>query len=76
MGNPLFISNQQMQMAAPTPGNNIQNLMQRFQQFRQAFTGDPRQQVQALLNSGRVSQAQYDQAVQIAQQMQRMMGGH
>jgi len=51
------------------------NILQRFQQFRQMFQGDPRAQVQQLLNSGKVSQSQYNQAVQIAQQMQRMMGG-
>ena len=49
-------------------------IMQRFQQFQQMFRGDPRQQVQQLLNSGKVSQGQYNQAVQMAQQMQRMFG--
>ena len=49
-------------------------LLQRFQQFQQTFRGDPRQQVQQLLNSGRVSQQQYDQAVQMAQQLQRLIG--
>ena len=44
--------------------NNMGNLFQRFQQFRQMFRGDPRQQVQNLLNSGKVSQAQYNNAVQ------------
>ena len=62
MSNPLF---QQMQ----TP-----NILQRFQQFQQMFKGDPRQQVQQLLNSGRVSQSQYNQAVQMAQQLQKMLG--
>jgi len=65
MSNPLF----------SMIGNQMpNNLMQRFQQFQQMFRGDPRQQVQQLLNSGKVSQAQYNQAVQIAQQLQRMMG--
>ena len=50
-------------------------MLQRFQQFRQNFKGDPQQQVQQLLNSGRVSQQQYNQAVQMAQQFQRMFGG-
>lgn len=50
------------------------NIMQRFQQFQQMFRGDPRQQIQQMLNSGKVSQAQYNQAVQMAQQLQRMMG--
>ena len=50
-------------------------IMQRFQQFRQMFKGDPRQQIQQMMNSGKVSQAQYNQAVQMAQQLQRMLGG-
>lgn len=68
MSNPLF------QMMGNQP-NGMQQMMQRFQQFQQAFRGDPRQQVQQLLNSGKVSQAQYDQAVKMAQQFQRMLGG-
>jgi len=55
-------------------GNNEMNqFMHNFQRFRQSMSGDPRQQVQNLLNSGRVSQAQYDRAVQMANQIQRMM---
>ena len=54
---------------------NIQQMMQRFQQFRQSFQGDPRQQVQQMLNSGQVSQEKYNQAYQMAQQFQKMMGG-
>ena len=68
MSNPLF------QMMGNQP-NGMQQMMQRFQQFQQAFRGDPRQQVQQLLNSGKVSQQQYDQAVRMAQQFQRMMNG-
>ena len=66
MSNPLF---NQMQ-----PQNQFTQMMQRFQQFRQQFHGDPRQQVQQLLNSGKVTQQQYNNAVQMAQQLQRMMG--
>ena len=66
MSNPIF------QMMGGGLPNGI---MQRFQQFKQAFTGDPRQQVQQLLNSGRVSQAQYNQAVQMARRFQQMLGG-
>jgi vancomycin permeability regulator SanA len=65
MSNPLF-GMMQNQM----PGG----LMQRFQQFQQMFRGDPRQQIQQMLNSGKISQNQYNQAVQMAQQLQRMMG--
>lgn len=67
MSNPLF------QMMGPK--NPMQQMMQRFQQFQQAFRGDPKQQVQQLLNSGRVSQQQYDQAVKMAQQFQKMLNG-
>ena len=69
MSNPLY---QQMGNAMP---QGIGNMLQRFQQFRQSFQGDPRQQIQQLLNSGRVSQDQYNRAVQMAQQFQKMMGG-
>ena len=55
--------------------SNNGNMLQRFQQFRQNFKGNPQQQVQQLLNSGKVSQQQYNQAVQMAQQFQRMFGG-
>ena len=53
---------------------NQNPLMQRFNQFRQMFKGDPRQQVEQMLNSGKISQVQYNQAVQMAQQIQRMIG--
>lgn len=66
MSNPLF-----SMMQGQTPMNGI---MQRFQQFQQMFRGDPKQQVQQMLNSGRISQAQYNNAVQMAQQMARMLG--
>lgn len=66
VSNPLY---QMMTQQGPMNG-----IMQKFQQFQQMFKGDPQQQVQQLLNSGRVSQAQYNQAVQMAQQLQKMMG--
>ena len=56
-----------------TPLGNIGALMKQFQQFRQMFQGDPRQQVQQLLNSGRVTQEQYNLAVKKANELYRMM---
>ena len=50
------------------------NFLQKLQQFQRMLKGDPREQVQQLLNSGRVSQAQYNQAVQMANQLQKMLG--
>ena len=64
MSNPLFNA-----MAG-----NQNGLLQRFQQFKQMFTGDPRQRVQEMLNSGKISQNQYNQAVQMANQLSRMLG--
>lgn len=60
--NPLF---QQMQ------GNT---LIERFKQFQQTFKGNPQQQVQQLLNTGRISQSQYNQAVQMANQLSQILG--
>ena len=56
-------------------GNQMSPMMQRFNQFRQMFRGDPQQQVQQMLNSGRITQEQYNQAVQTANQIMRMLGG-
>ena len=54
---------------------NMQNLIQRFNQFRQTFTGNPKQQIQQMLNSGQITQEQYNHAAQMATQFQRMLGG-
>lgn len=45
------------------------NILQRFNEFKKTFQGDPRQQVQQLLDSGRVTKEQYDQAVKMANQL-------
>ncbi len=50
-------------------------LLQQFQQFAQNFKGDPRQQIQQMLNSGKITQQQYNDAVQKAQKLQRMLYG-
>ena len=63
--NPLF---QMMNKANP-----MTNFMQRFQQFRQTFSGNPQQMVQQLLQSGKVSQEQYQNAMRMAQQMQGLL---
>lgn len=54
--------------------NGTNNLLQRFQQFKNTFKGNPQEQVQQLLNSGRISQAQYNQAVRMANQYRQMLG--
>lgn len=68
--NPLF-----QQLGGMQTMNPAQNILQRFNAFKQNFRGDPRQQVQQLLNSGRITQAQYDAAVQQANQLMHLLGG-
>ena len=65
MGNPFFNQNQ------PT-GNPMMNMIQQFQQFAANFRGDPRQRVQELLNSGQMSQQQFNYLSNLAQQFQSM----
>lgn len=57
------------------PFGNMQNLMGQLNQFRNTLNGDPKQQVQELLNSGRMSQTQYNQLSQMATQIQKMLNG-
>lgn len=73
--NPLFnlFGGNQMQMPNNPVGNAF-NMMQQLNQFRQNFRGDPKEQVQNLLNSGQVSQEQYNQAFQQAQYIGNFLG--
>ena len=69
----------------PRNGNNLmnmlggmQNMQQRFQQFQQQFhqqfgNADPQQIVQQMLNSGKMSQGQYEQ---IRQMTNMFFGGN
>ena len=59
-----------MQMLPQLRGNPMQFLAQRGIQIPQGMN-DPQQIVQQMLNSGRITQAQVDQARQMAAQFQR-----
>lgn len=66
MSNPLFQA---------LAGNRQPNMMSQFKQFMQQMQGkDPNQEIAKLLQSGRISQQQLNQAQQMAQQFQGMMG--
>ena len=57
-------------------GNNNQfgNLMQQAQEFKKQFGNiNPRAEVERLLKSGEMSQSQFNQYSQIAQQVAQMM---
>ena len=73
--NPLFNlsgGNNQMQNS---PFGNFMSFMNQFNQFRQSFNGNAQQQVQQMLNSGQISQEDYNKAVQLTNQFVNMMNG-
>ncbi|MBQ5317497.1 MAG: hypothetical protein J6K17_00190 [Oscillospiraceae bacterium] len=54
--------------------NPLAQIAQQARQFRQSFTGNPRQEVERLLQSGQMSQADFNRFSQIAQQVVQFMG--
>lgn len=56
----------------PTQNNPMQ-IIEQFNRFRQEFQGDPKSQVQELLNSGKMTQEQYNQISRQAQGFQSML---
>ena len=66
--NPLF---QMMTQSAPV--NPTIGLLQKFQQFRSGFKGNAEQTVKQMLQNGQISQQQYNNAVQMAQQLQELL---
>ena len=50
-------------------------MMGQFNQFANSFHGNPEQQVQQLLNTGRMTQQQFNDLYSAARQIQNMMGG-
>lgn len=70
MSNPLF----NILNGGNRPGNGSGNMLQQFQQFKQKMQGvNPQEEVQKLLQSGRISQAQLDKAQQMAQQFKGLL---
>lgn len=74
MANPLFnalCGN----MGAQMPGamGQFNQMMQQFQQFKANFQGDPKQEVEKLLQSGKMSQQQLNQLQAMAQQFQQFL---
>lgn len=51
----------------------MQAFFQQFNQFRQSFRGDPKQEVMKLLQSGRMTQQQFNQLGQAANRLLPMM---
>lgn len=70
--NPLFGTLNNGNSSAGFPNG----MMEQFQKFAQAFTGDPQQKVQELLNSGKMSQSDFNRYSQMANQLAPMFGGN
>lgn len=54
--------------------NPFEQLAQQARDFRRQFSGNPRQEVERLLQTGAMSQQQFNQYSQIAQQVAQMLG--
>lgn len=52
----------------------FEQLAQQARDFRKQFSGNPRQEVERLLRTGQMSQSQFNQYSQIAQQVAQFMG--
>lgn len=66
MANPLYNAMKQ--------NNPLEQLAQQAREFQKQFKGNPREEVQKLLNSGELSQADFNKYSQIAQQVMQVMG--
>lgn len=53
--------------------NNTNSMIEQFNRFRDTIQGDPRQMVQQLLNSGKMTQSQFNYLSQMATQFQNLL---
>ena len=67
MSNPLF-------NMMGKQSNPMADLIRQARNFKNQFNGNPRQEVERLLQTGRMSQQQFNQFSQIAQQVVQAMG--
>ena len=58
----------------PGPMGQFQNMIQQFRQFQQSFKGDPKAEVEKLVQSGKISQQQLNQLQQAANQFRQLIG--
>lgn len=76
MANPLFNALSGGKASSmPGPMDQFGQMMQQFQQFKANFQGDPKQEVQKLLQSGRMSQDQLNQLQAMALALAAMVRG-
>ena len=72
MGNPLF----NLLGGGMPQGNGPMQILRQFQEFRKQMRGkNPQEEINQLLQSGKISQQQLDQAQQMAGQMRGLFEG-
>lgn len=54
-------------------GNDFKQMLAQFNEFKSMFKGDPKQQVQSLLRSGQMSQEQFKQLAEQADQLRAFL---
>lgn len=54
----------------------LEQIAQQAREFRKQFTGNPRQEVEKLLQTGAMSQQQFNEYSRIAQQVAQMLGNN
>ena len=57
----------------PQPSNPMGNFLKQFNQFRSTFSGNPEQQVKQLISSGKMTQEQFNQFAQTANQLRQLI---
>lgn len=72
MANPLFQALGGGQM--PGQMGQFQNMVQQFRQFQQTFQGDPKAEVEKLVQSGKITQLQLNQLQQAAGIFRQLIG--
>ena len=68
MANSLFT-----QFGNQPPNNGLMQIMAQAQDLQKTFNGNPKQEVERLLNSGQMSQDQFNKFAQMANQIRAMM---
>lgn len=72
MGNPLF----NLLSGGMPQGNGPMQILKQFQEFRKQMQGkNPQEEINQLLQSGKISQQQLNQAQQMAGQMRGLFEG-
>lgn len=68
MANSLFT-----QFGNQPPNNGLMQIMAQAQDLQKTFEGNPKEEVEKLLNSGQMSQDQFNKFAQMANQIRAMM---